>query len=186
MTIIKTLSLVGVYLGMSVLLIGCQSPNQSEPVENRTAEMTLKDAGLSLADISPEWALEIEKVAMDLFAYQAGTWTSKWEWVGPDGEVLGIMEGTEEFTPLVDKYSQMLTNKVPSMNQTSFAMLSYNPVEHKIAFLNVGANGDYWIMKQDPETGTMISEPHLNPDGVVMHLRFTTLRQEPDEMDVQM
>ena len=50
----------------------------------------------------------------------------------------------------------MLTNTVPSMNQTSYAMLSYNPVEHKIAFLNVGPGGDYWVMKQDPETGKWI------------------------------
>lgn len=169
-----------------VSLIACETKEPEEPTEVRTAEIALEEAGLTKTDLDPERADEIEKAAMDLFAYQEGKWTSKWDWLGPDGKLLGTLEGTETFSPLVDGYSQMLTNTVPSMNQTSYAMLSYNPVEQKIAFLNVGAGGDYWIMKQDPETGTMISDPHTNPDGSVTLLRFTTLRQEPNEMDIQM
>ncbi|NNE58546.1 MAG: hypothetical protein HKN36_10590 [Hellea sp.] len=131
-------------------------------------------------------AAEIKQAAMDLFAYQDGKWNARWDWYGPDGTIAGTTQGREEFSPLVDAHSQMLYTEVPAQNQTSYAMLTYNEVEQKIIFLNAGPKGDYWIMRMDPETGTMISDPHKNPDGSEMIIKFTTLRQVADEIDVQM
>lgn len=169
---------------ISIIAIAILSACQSEVPQSNVVDPPKAEVLAPVVDETR--AAEIKQAAMDLFAYQEGVWNAKWDWYGPDGEIVGSIEGTEEFKPLVDEYSQMLINTIPSQNQTSYAMLSYNELEQKIIFLNVGAKGDYWIMRQDPETGTMISDPHLNPDGSEMIIKFTTLRQVEDAFDVQM
>ena len=138
------------------------------------------------AAISEDRAAEIKQAAMDLFAYQLGRWDSRWDIYDGEGKIVRSFTGVEEFKPLVDDHSQMLINNVPEQDQTTYAMLSYNEIEHKIIFLNAGPRGDYWIMRQDPETGTMISEPHKNADGSEVIIKFSTLRQTADAFDVKM
>ena len=138
------------------------------------------------ASISEDRAAEIKQAAMDLFAYQLGRWDSRWDIYDGDGNIVRSFTGVEEFKPLVDDHSQMLINNVPEQNQTTYAMLSYNEIEHKIIFLNAGPRGDYWIMRQDPETMTMISEPHKNADGSEVILKFSTLRQTAEAFDMKM
>ena len=171
----------------TLILTACQAEPAADNAETTpsvqadvTAETPIKET------ISDARAAEIKQAALDLFAWQEGRWASKWEWLDKDGNVVGTFEGEEEFKPLVDEYSQMMINRVPSQNQISYVLLSYNPVEHEIAFLNVGPKGQYWVMKQDPETMTMVSEPTLLPNGQEITLRFTTLRKDADSMDVQM
>lgn len=172
LTCVSTLAIVGAFF-----LAGCDPANEPNLVV---------EAVTNSASMSPERAAEIKAAALKLFDYQEGHWNSKWEWLGPDGDILGTMQGTETFKSIIDENAQMLKSVVPAFEQTAYALLTYNEVEHKIIFMNAGAGGDYWIMKQDPETGTMVSEPHTNPDGTTTILRFTILRQTPDEMDIQM
>lgn len=146
----------------------------------------LDNATLNTDNLITPAMTEAEKAAMDLFAYQEGVWDSTWTWFDEAGNVTNTMTGTETFSYLTDKHSQMLTNVVPGLKQTSYAMLAFNPARQHIIFLNIGPKGDYWVMRLNPLTGVMISDPHLNADGTETILMFTTVRQTPDLMDIQL
>ena len=124
--------------------------------------------------------------AQALFVYQEGIWDSKWDWVDVDGNLLGSVQGIETFTAILDGSVQEILNDVPDMGGKSKAVMTYNHAEQKIIFFSMGAKGDYWLMKQDPVTGNMVSEPHPNPDGSVQIIRFTTTRKTDYEMDIVM
>jgi len=124
--------------------------------------------------------------AKTLFAYQEGVWDSKWDWVDPEGKLLGSVEGVETFTTILDGAVQEILNEVPAFGPNTKAVMTYNHVEQKIIFFSIGAKGDYWLMKQNPVTGNMVSEPHANPDGSSQIIRFTTMRKIDNEMDIIM
>lgn len=124
--------------------------------------------------------------AKALFEYEDGIWHSRWERLDPEGNVVSEFEGTEAFTWYLGDTVVELATKIPATNTNSRALRFYNPVEKKIIFMSVDEGGDYWLMKQDVETEVVQSEPHKNPDGSEMIIRFTTLRKTDDEMDVVM
>ena len=52
--------------------------------------------------------------------------------------------------------------------------------------MNIGANGDYWVMRENPLTGVMISDPHINEDGSETIQMFTTVNRSENAFDVVM
>lgn len=156
----------------------------SDLLEEEPEALAEKD--LELDDLITEDMTPAEKAAIDLFLFQEGTWKSHWTYYGSDGNVRGDAAGTETFSFLVDRYSQMLTNVIPSRQHTSYAMRSFSPSKQHIVLLNIGAGGEYWIMHQNPETGVMISEPQVNPDGTRSVLMFTRTQKTENEMEVVM
>jgi len=124
--------------------------------------------------------------AQELFAYQDGFWDSKWDWVDKDGKFLVSVTGTETFITILDGSVQELLNDVPDMGGKSKAVMTYNHEQGKIIFFSMGPKGDYWLMKQNPVTGAMVSEPHRNADGRTQIIRFTTVRKTNNEMDIVM
>ncbi len=144
----------------------------TRPVE--TSHETLPPKEVSLA------------AAETLFAYQEGVWDSKWDWVDADGKLLGSLTGVETFTTILDGSVQEILNDVPDMGGKSKTVMTYNHAQQKIIFFSMGAKGDYWLMKQDPVTGNMVSEPHPNPDGTVQIIRFSTVRKTNNEIDIVM
>ena len=174
-----------------VFMIGC-SPSAKpdgattgQGVDVQTVANGLsKEVGQDGKNVFPN-ALS-KPAAKALFSYQEGVWDSRWDWVDPDGKLLGTVKGTETFTTRLDGTVQELINDVPDMGPKTMAVMTYNEAEGKIIFFSMGAKGDYWVMKQDPVSGEMISQPHINPDGTTQIIRFTTQRKTDDQMDIVM
>lgn len=185
-----------VALGLSFIFFGlsaCQDTSTPQPPDLVTTSdlleqeaETLAEKDLEIEDLISDNMTEAEKAAIDLFLYQEGTWTSRWTYYDANGNVTGDVTGTETFSFLVDRYSQMLTNVIPARQHTSYAIRSFSPSEQHIILLNVGEGGDYWIMRQDPETGVMISEPRTQADGSTSVLMFTRVKKTENEMEVIM
>lgn len=135
-------------------------------------------------DTAPEDAFAAKAKA--LFDYEDGVWHSRWERLDPEGNVVSEFEGTEAFTWYLGDAVVELATEIPATDTSSRALRFYNPVEKKIIFMSVDEGGDYWLMKQDVETEVVQSEPHQNPDGSEIIIRFTTLRKTDNEMDVVM
>ena len=124
--------------------------------------------------------------AASLFAYEEGTWTSRWEILGPEGEVVSEFEGTEVFSYAMDGKALLLETRSEGQSSWSQSVRFYNPQERKIIFLSWSTEGDYWTMKQDVETEVLQSDPKTMPDGTELILRFRILRKTDDEQDVVM
>lgn len=164
---ISTLVLIGTLAACSGEGSGAQQ--SAEPVKTETVE-----------------SVDLAAEAAKIFKNMDGIWDSKWDRLDKDGNVVGSFEGVETFSYLIDDKVQRLYTEIPSQNQRSEALLAYNNVAKKIVFYSVDQNGDYWLMKQDPITGTVQSEPHLSANGKSQIIRFTTVRQTADDLDVKM
>lgn len=175
----------------SAVLAACQgksgSDNDISSLETETIpENVMIDEDITTSDLTTESMSDAEKAAIDRFVYQEGDWNSVWTYFDAEGNEAGRVEGTENFSFLVDKHSQMLTNVIPSLKHTSYAMLAYSPAEKHVIFLNIGPGGDYWVMRNNPQTGVMISDPHLNADGSRTIQMFTTLNRTENSFQVVM
>ena len=128
----------------------------------------------------------LAELAASLMAYEDGEWESRWEIFDADGEMVSEYVGTEVFTYTLDGKAALLETRSEGQSSWSQAVRFYNPQEKKIIFLSWSTEGDYWIMKQDVETGVVQSETKTLPDGRELILRFTTVRKTEDEQDVVM
>lgn len=124
--------------------------------------------------------------AAALFAYEDGTWESRWEVLDDEGNVVQEMSGTETFSYTMDGKAVLLETHTEGSSSFSHATRFYNPHEKKIVFVSISTEGDYWIMKQDAETEVVQSEPKLLPDGRTAIIRFTIVEKTEDEQDVVM
>ena len=121
-----------------------------------------------------------------LHAYEEGSWECRWEILDDDGEVVSEMVGREIFTPSLDGLALDVVTRVDGRDTWNQGVKFFSPQEKKIVFLDWGTDGDYWIMKQDVETGVVESEPKTLPDGRSLVLRFTVVRKTDNEQDVVM
>lgn len=167
-------------------LLACQDKRSPEVVQGSLDAEVMIDENITADDLTTENMPISQKAAMDLFVFQEGDWASEWVYYDAEGKESGQLSGTETFSFLVDRHSQMLTNVIPSVKHTSYAMLAYSPAEEHIIFLNIGPKGDYWVMRQNPVTGVMISDPHINTDGSETIQMFTYLSRSQNEFEILM
>ena len=182
MSVFLMLSIGGVLGACSPKNTAISEPTKAEEViaENTADTPVVEEENSAFSDE------ELKTKAAELFAYQEGVWDSKWDYVDKDGELLGTIEGVENFSTILDGNIQEVINYVPASNFKTKAYMTYNEQEKKILFVSIGPKGDYWILKQDVVSGDMISEPHINPDGSLQIIRFLTVRKEDNEMDIVM
>lgn len=158
-------------------LAACGGNSSTAETESSAAEPVqemIETAGeTATAEVAPEIDLDAaEAAALDFFDYLKGEWDAEWTMYDSQGNVTAVIEGTQSFSPLADEYSQLMTNTLPAVNHTSYAVRGYSKKEGVIVSLNIGPGGDYWSMRQNPITGETISEPHLNDDGTTTIRRF--------------
>lgn len=168
--------------GTAILLIGCAeaTPEAVEPAAEAAADTAVETVNIAEAD--PEF----DAKALAFMEYHDGIWDARWEWFDEDGNLLGELTGVEEYKRVDDGYTQLMISTVNEMDQTSHSLLVYNPLKKEILFFASGAKGDYWIMRQNPVTGVMVSDPHIDAQGQEMLLRFTILEKSQDAMKIQM
>ncbi|HSR52827.1 MAG TPA: hypothetical protein VLV83_18540 [Acidobacteriota bacterium] len=118
--------------------------------------------------------------------HELGTWQSRWEFLGPDGKVAQVWEGTETFQPGPSDRVVIVETEVPEVGNKSISIRFYHPIERKIYFASVGQNGDFWLLTEPVGSSVLTSEPHMNADGSVSTIRFTTLEKDDDSMKVLM
>lgn len=168
------------------LLLACQDTPSSVDGLPETETPVMQEGGLTSDDLTNVSMTDAEKAAMELFAYQEGEWNSEWAFFDEDGKIVRTLTGGVTFSFLVDKYSQMLTNVIPATRHTSYALRSFSAAEQHIIFLNVGPEGEYWVMRKDPVTSLMVSAPHKNIDGTTVVRRFSDIVKNPNSMQVLM
>ena len=127
-----------------------------------------------------------ETLALALLSHYDGVWDARWDWLGEDGEIIGKMVGVEEYELSPGGYVLKALNTVPEFDVVNYGLISYSPISLEILFYSVDNKGDVWIMRQDPATEVMISEPHLEADGRQLILRFTRLEKSAHEMTIKM
>lgn len=171
---------------LGAMLASCQDGSVDTAPEDTISEGVLIDEDITTSDLTTSDMSDAEKAAIERFIYQEGEWTSVWTFYGEDGKASGNITGTESFSFLVDKHSQMLTNVIPALKHTSYAMLAYSPAEQHVIFMNIGPGGDYWVMRENPLTGVMVSDPHLNADGTETIQMFTALNRTDNTFEVVM
>lgn len=171
---------------MAATALACQDGAAPTVIEQPLDADVMIDEDITANDLTTDSMPIAQKAAIDLFIFQEGDWNSEWIYYDAEGKESSRISGTETFSFLVDKHSQMLTNVIPSLKHTSYAMLAYSPAEQHIIFLNIGPEGDYWVMRQNPITGVMISDPHLNPDGSETIQMFTYLSRNKNDFDILM
>lgn len=123
--------------------------------------------------------------ADELHAYEAGTWQSRWERVDDAGNVTDVSTGVEIFSPTLNGTALELVTRIDGEEDWSRAIKFYNRKERKIVFIDVSSRGEYYVMKQDVETGTVVGRSQ-RPGAEDSLFRFVTVRKTDDEMDVKM
>lgn len=182
------------WLCLSFGIVACQEKvSAPQPPDLMTSSDLLEDeAGvpvedeLEIEDLISDDMTTAEKAAIDLFLFQEGAWKSQWAYFDGTGNVVGEAAGTQMFSFLVDRYSQMVTTVIPSRQHTSYSMRAFSPAEQHIILLNVATEGEYRMMHQNPETGVMISEPKVGPDGANTVLMFTRTKKTDNEVEIIM
>ena len=104
-----------------------------------------------------------------------GKWTSKWEYLNKEGEVVGSATGGE-----VGRYAQgdwlveWTTEVIDQSGQKriSKAWWFYNRQDKKIYLTSVGQDGDLWVLSGDPVEFTITSWPKQRADGSTIIIRF--------------
>lgn len=124
--------------------------------------------------------------ALEILSEEVGNWTSRWEWLGNDGEVVGTQEGEENFEELIPGAVFLNTNIINEPRSISKSMTFYNPVQDKIFFISVGQEGDHWILSKEVGSEVLTSDLHPLPDGRKLMIRFTTLEANPDSKKILM
>ncbi len=124
--------------------------------------------------------------ALESLSEDVGNWTSRWEWLGPNGEIAGTQEGMEDYTVLIPDAVFMNTNTMSDPPAVSKALTFFNPVQDKIFFISVGQDGDHWVLSKEVGSEILTSDPHALADGRTLMIRFTTVEKTADSRKILM
>lgn len=139
------------------------------------------------------WRAERQESSPDLaaraaaiLAAEVGVWDCRWEYFGPDGEVVGAVEGTETARELFPGRVLAGETSLPSVGRESRGFRFYEPNRKKLMHISIGSDGDFWILEQEVGSDVLESRPHTNADGSVTRIRFVSLEHDDDRHVVRM
>ncbi len=129
---------------------------------------------------------ELAQQALKKMQHDAGVWDCRWEFLDSDGQVVSIANGTQTFTFVIADSVTQVVMDVPEMETQSVTQRFFHPIRKKLFWVSVDNKGDMWQFVEELDGEPSYSLPHDNPDGTVTHLRFLTVRETENEVDVIM
>ncbi len=130
------------------------------------------------AELPPEAARRLEAIV--------GSWDSTWQWLGPDGEVVRTLVGTEEASWAIEGRVVLLATAVPEVGSESRSLMYYSEIDERFHLVSVDARGDLWLLSGGLEAYVITSEPKPQPDGSELTIRFTHDESDPDRFTAVM
>ena len=124
--------------------------------------------------------------ALEKMKRDVGVWDCRWEFLDDDGEVASQASGTQAMSFVIDDSVMQVMMDVPEIQIKSVTHRFFDPLRQKLFWFSVDNHGDQWSFVEEFDDQPSHSLPHLNADGTTTFLRFTLLRETPDEVDVIM
>ena len=157
---------------ISTFNTNCQLPN------NETVDAQDPKAEKSLEQLQTE--------ATEILRKQVGTWNCRLEMLDETGGVTRTIEGTETMSFAIEDRVLKIETEFPTEKRKSIALKFFKPETRRFRFVSVSQDGEMWTFHEEVGLDDSWSDPHVNSDKTVTHLRFTTLRKTEDEIDVVM
>jgi hypothetical protein len=124
--------------------------------------------------------------AVRRLAHLVGEWDSRWDWVDKEGHPVGTETGVESARYLIGERVVEITTTIEGRAQPSKAWAFYSDADKLFHLVSVSGTGDLWTLKGGLDRYVITSDPHLNPDGSTMQIRFTHHDIGPDEVRAEM
>ena len=115
-----------------------------------------------------------------------GKWNVVTKFLNPDGSVAKTVEGTYEFSWVIQ--DQVVSGRAdnPAINQTSAILFYINEGKKLIEMVSVGGDGHLWIMNGPFGENQRFSQVYETQDGGTGQLRFTRFNAEPHRFESKM
>lgn len=129
---------------------------------------------------------DLEQRALSKMQQDVGKWDCRWEFLDEDEQVVSVANGIQTMSFVIPDSVMQIMMEVPDMEITSVTHRFFHQLRGRLFWISVDNNGDSWQFVEELDGEPSYSLPHPNPDGTTTYLRFKTLRETKDEVDVLM
>ena len=119
-------------------------------------------------------------------ASDVGIWNCRWEFLDEQQNIVSAGEGTQTVSFVIEGVVQQLFMDAPFLDTQSVTHRFFHKTKQVLFWTSVDRHGDLWEFVEDMDGGFSYSLPHDDGDGTQTWLRFSSLRETPDEVDVLM
>ena len=124
--------------------------------------------------------------ALEKMKHDVGQSDCRWEFLDDDEAVSANVEGTQTMSFVIEDSVMQVFMDVPEMATQSVTHRFFDPIRQKLFWNSVDNQGEQWSFVEELDGKPSYSLPHLDSEGVTTFLRFSLLRETPDEVDVLM
>lgn len=137
------------------------------------------------ADAQRDTVAALQRLATERLRREVGTWSTRWVYLDAAGNVASEAEGTEIRSFVIADRVLQTVSSVPTRNESSVSLKFFKTDVAMMYAVSTNPDGDLWTFIEEVDGHVSTSTRHENPDGTATYLRFSTLRETEDEIDVQ-
>ena len=130
--------------------------------------------------------LEPNQLALEKLKQDIGDWDCRWDFLDDEGNLSTSAHGTQKMSFVIADSIMQVVMDVPEMGTQSVTLRFFDPDRQTLFWISVDNQGDQWSFVEELDGKPSYSLPHVDSEGSTTQLRFTTLRETADEVDVLM
>lgn len=122
----------------------------------------------------------LREKAMEFLSWEVGTWRSREEILDADGNLARTQEFTITYEWTLDNTALHMEVRDDGKKDWSQVIKFYSPKDKEIIFFDVSTTGEYYLMRQDVESKTVLIKPNELGDFL---FRLRHMRRTENELD---